>query len=113
MADRPFRNPLLAKLDENHYYTIHGAWEGLEYLLSYWRAERDTSYKIALHVCRDAVDGWISPERARKALKRALDAAALSVPQPRRSQPKIRASKLNNSDVFSDRSERSRRSIGQ
>lgn len=81
MADRPFRNPLLAKLNKTSHYTIRSAWEGLEYLLRYWPADRSISYKIALHVCRDAVDGWVSPERARKALKRALDAAGLSIPK--------------------------------
>lgn len=92
MADRPFRNPLLAKLDETSHYTIRSAWEGLEYLLRYWRGVENTSYKLAVHLCRDAIDGWAPPERAREALRRALDAAGLSIRNPRQFPPKVRAS---------------------
>ena len=92
MADRPFRNPLLAKLDETSHYTIRSAWEGLEYLLRYWRGDKNTSYRLAVHLCRDAIDGWAPPERAREALRRALDAASLSIPNSRQSPPKLRAS---------------------
>ena len=92
MADRPFRNPLLAKLDENRHYTIRSAWEGHEYLLRYWRGVENTSYKLAVHLCRDAIDGWTPPERAREALRRALDSARLSIPNSRQSSPKLRAS---------------------
>jgi hypothetical protein len=35
MADRPFRNPLLAKLDDTSHYTASSAWEALEYLQRY------------------------------------------------------------------------------
>lgn len=95
MADRPFRNPLLAKLDMTSHYTIRSAWEGLEYLLNYWRADHNASYTVALQVCRDAVDGWISPERAREVLRRALDDASLSISKSRRSSAKLRSKSKN------------------
>ncbi|MBN9011552.1 MAG: DUF982 domain-containing protein [Rhizobiales bacterium] len=96
MADRPFRNPLLAKLEATSHYTIRSAWEGLEYLNRYWRGDRNASYNLALHVCRDAVDGWVSPERAREALKRALKATDLLIPRSRHLPPKFRISQFTN-----------------
>lgn len=92
MADRPFRNPLLAKLDDTSHYTVRSAWEALEYLQRYWPGPQDNSYKILVHLCRDAVDGWIPAERAREGLKHALDTAGLAIPKPRRSPRKNRVS---------------------
>jgi hypothetical protein len=94
MADRPFRNPLLAKLGETSHYTVRSAWEALEYLIRYWPGPRDNSYKIAVHLCRDAVDGWIPAERAREGLKHALDAAGLSIAKPRRTHRQQRVSRF-------------------
>lgn len=94
MADRPFRNPLLAKLDGTSHYTVRSAWEALEYLIRYWPGPRDNSYKIAVHLCRDAVDGWIPAERAREGLKHALDAAGLGIAKPRRTPRKQRVSRF-------------------
>jgi hypothetical protein len=94
MADRPFRNPLLAKLDETSHYTVRSAWEAMEYLLRYWPGPRDKSYKVAVQICRDAVDGWIPAERARESLKHALDAAGLAIAKPRRTLQKQRVSRF-------------------
>lgn len=94
MADRPFRNPLLAKLDGTSHYPVRSAWEALEYLIRYWPGPRDNSYKIAVHLCRDAVDGWIPAERAREGLKHALNAAGLDIAKPRRTPRKLRVSRF-------------------
>jgi hypothetical protein len=94
MADRPFRNPLLAKLDGTSHYTVRSAWEALEYLLRYWPGPRDRSYEVAIQMCRDAVDGWIPAERAREGLKHALNAAGLAIAKPRRTPRKQRVSRF-------------------
>jgi hypothetical protein len=97
MADRPFRNPVLAKLDETSHYTVRSAWEALEYLIRHFPGARDNSYKVAVHLCRDAVDGWIPAERAREGLKHALDAAGLAIANPRRTRRKQRVSRFDRS----------------
>jgi len=94
MADRPFRNPLLAKIDETSHYTVRSAWEALEYLIRYWPGSRDRSYEVAVQMCRDAVDGWVAAERAREALKHALDVAGLAIAEPRRVIGKQRVSQF-------------------
>jgi hypothetical protein len=104
MADRPFRNPLLAKLDATSHYTVRSAWEALEYLLCYWPGPRDDTYKVAVHLCRDAVDGWIPAERAREGVKHALNAAGLAIAKPRRTRPKQRVSRFKRSATISQAS---------
>lgn len=81
MAARPFRNPLLAKLDDTSHYAARSAWEALEFLQRYWQGPQDRSYKIAVHLCRDAIDGWVSAERAREGFKQALQSAGLLISQ--------------------------------
>jgi hypothetical protein len=77
MADRPFQNPLLAKIDDTDCYVVRSAWEALEYLQKYWRGSRGLLYKRAVSLSRDAVDGWVSAEMARLALKQALQSEHL------------------------------------
>ncbi|HWW49916.1 MAG TPA: DUF982 domain-containing protein [Xanthobacteraceae bacterium] len=81
MVFRPFRDPLLAKIDATSQYVVRGAWEALEFLQKYWRGPRDGAYQRALHIARDAVDGFIPAERARSALKRLLAAGKQLVRQ--------------------------------
>jgi hypothetical protein len=79
MAHRPFRNPLMAKIDDTSRYVVRSAWEALEYLQNYWSGPRDRTYQRAVRLCRDAVDGWVPAERARHAVKQALRSARLWV----------------------------------
>ena len=79
MAARPFRNPLLAKIDDTSHYAARSAWEALEFLQCYWRGPHDRSYKVAVHLCRDAIDGWVPAERARAGFKQASQSAGLLV----------------------------------
>lgn len=88
MADRPFRNPLLAKIDNSSHYTVGSAWEALEFLQLYWRGPHDRSFKIAVHLCRDAIDGWVPAERARDAVKQALQSAGLLISKSKQATPK-------------------------
>lgn len=77
MSHRPLRKPLVAKIDNTSRYAARSAWEALEYLQNYWRGPRDIAYDRAVRLCRDAVDGWVSAERARHAFKQALLSARL------------------------------------
>lgn len=79
MSHRPFRKPLVAKIDHTSRYVARNAWEALEYLQNYWRGPRDIAYDRAVRLCRDAVDGWVLAERARHAFKQALLSARLWV----------------------------------
>ncbi len=83
MADRPFRNPLLAKLDDTRHYPVGSAWEALEFLQRYWHGPHNKSYKIAFRLCRDSMDGWVSAERARQGFKDALQSANLLFSRPK------------------------------
>lgn len=84
MTDRPFRNPLLAKLDNTSHYAAGSAWEALEFLQRYWHGPRDRTYKTAVQLCHDAIDGWVPAERARRGFKEALRSAGLLIPNPKR-----------------------------
>jgi hypothetical protein len=88
MASRPFRNPLLAKLDDTSHYPVSSAWEALEFLQRYWHGPHNKFYKIAFHLCRDAMDGWIPTERARQGFKDALQSADLLISSPKPSTRK-------------------------
>jgi len=79
MSERPFRSPLIAKLDGSGRYIVRSAWEALDYLQTYWQGPRNPTYERALRLCRDALDGWVSPQRARHAFKQALLSAHLWV----------------------------------
>ena len=84
MADRPFRNPLLAKLDADQPLHNSGPWRGADICSSYWRADAALHARIALQVCRDAVDGWISPSGLAKYYD-AWTITSLSISKSRRS----------------------------
>lgn len=95
MAARPFRSPVLARIDDTSHYSAQSAWEALEYLNRYWIGPPNRLHAIAVKLCRDAVDGWIPPSRARHAFSQAVQSAGLLVRQEKAAKPKPDKSKLD------------------
>jgi hypothetical protein len=72
MIDRPFKKPVYLFLNSTGNFQARGAWEALEYLDRYWSGPHGPHYRRAKVLCQQAVDGFISPDIARRAL---IDAA--------------------------------------
>jgi hypothetical protein len=77
MGHRPFKAPVRLRLDKMGDYVATSAWDALEYLQKHWSRTRDANYHKALRACRDAVDGWVTADRAREAVVRAAQSAGL------------------------------------
>ena len=77
MGHRPFKAPVRLRLDKMGDYVATSAWDALEYLQKHWSRARDANYRRALRACRDALDGWVSADKAREAVIRAAQSAGL------------------------------------
>jgi hypothetical protein len=72
MTDRPFKKPVYLSLNSTGNFQARSAWEALEYLDRYWASPPGPHYRRAKALCQQAVDGFVSPDIARRAL---IDAA--------------------------------------
>lgn len=67
MSARPFA-PVLLKLPGREPRRIASAFEAYECLTTVWPITANGSYRRAVRMCRDALDGFASPAKARRAL---------------------------------------------
>lgn len=90
MSARPFA-PIWITLPDHTPQRVDSAFEALECLTSAWPAQDDPACRRAVRICRDALDGFSSPEAARRAFLAAadaLDGARLhAIPQAPFSEP--------------------------
>jgi hypothetical protein len=77
MADRPFKKPVYLSLNSTGNFQARSAWEALEYLDRYWTGSHSPHYRRAKVLCQQAVDGFIPPDTARRALIDAAQRAGL------------------------------------
>jgi len=68
MIDQPFRQPVRLTLPSAGVYVARTVGDALHFLRVHWAGICDLSYVRAYHYCLDAMDGWVSPERARRAV---------------------------------------------
>lgn len=78
MNDKSFSEPIRLSMAPQRERTIRTAWEGIE-CLSDWPGTKGRSYRSALRACRDALDGWTPPAKARRALAQAAREAHMLV----------------------------------
>ena len=74
--DKIFARPIRLKYELSHERVIRSAWEGLE-CLGDWPAGQGRQYRAAMRACRDALDGWTTAQKARKAFVDAAREASL------------------------------------
>ncbi len=77
MGHRPFSKPVYLRLHETGNYVAWSAWEALEYLERYWDRPKAKHYRRARKLCQNAIDGWVSADKAREALVDAARRAGL------------------------------------
>lgn len=77
MGHRPFKKPVFLKLNATGNFQARSAWEALEYLDLHWPGEHTPHYRTAMRLCREAVDGMIDAEVARRAVIDAAQRAGL------------------------------------
>lgn len=78
LNDKSFSEPIRLSMAPQRERTIRTAWEGIE-CLSDWPGTKGRSYRSALRACRDALDGWTPPAKARRALAQAAREAHMLV----------------------------------
>lgn len=93
MSARPFA-PIWMTLPDRMPRRIDSAFEALECLIAGWPVPQSLAHRRAVRICRDALDGFASPEAARRAFLAAaegLEGATLEgvhkqmdLPQPTR-----------------------------
>lgn len=82
MSARPFQ-PLLLTLPGRDPRRIDNAFDALECLMTAWPNTAFRSHRRAVRACRDALDGFVTAERARQMLLE----AAIDVDAPATSKP--------------------------
>jgi hypothetical protein len=82
MSARPFK-PLWVTLPGCEPRRIDSAFDALECLITAWPSASFRSHRRAVRACRDALDGFVPPEKARRMLLE----AALDVDLPITSKP--------------------------
>jgi len=68
LNDKHFSAPVRLRIAPNRERVVSTAWEGVECLRD-WPADRGKGYRSALRACHDALEGWTSTAKARRALQ--------------------------------------------
>lgn len=79
MNDTVFATPVLINLGAMGLRLVSSVWEALECLRSQWPRQDCLEYRRATRICRDALEGWISAAKARKAFALAAKQAGVLV----------------------------------
>jgi hypothetical protein len=78
MNDVRFPDPIKLTLRRNGERIVASSWEAIECMSEQWPEwARGPAYRAAYRACRDALDGWRSPQAARKAFLKAARRAGL------------------------------------
>lgn len=78
MNDVRFPDPIKLTLRRNGERVVASSWEAIECMSQQWPEwARGPTYRAAYRACRDALDGWRSPQAARKAILKAARRAGL------------------------------------
>jgi len=81
MNDVRFSEPVTLRLGSSGERKVATVWEALECMYQQWPIRaRDHSWRVAFQACRDALDGWRTPQNAQKAFLKAARQAGL-IPQ--------------------------------
>ena len=72
MSEKRFSIPVAVPLGVAGQRMVFSAWEALECLKIQWPSNHGPKYRKALQSCMDALDGWKSTHKARRAF---IDAA--------------------------------------
>lgn len=82
MNDVRFSTPIRLRLRATGDRMVASAWEAIEVLQSHWPDwARGRTYRSALRACRDALDGWKTPHKARQAFVAAARRAGILAEQ--------------------------------
>jgi hypothetical protein len=94
MTEIRFPEPVRLRLDSVGERVVATSWEALECLRDQWPAwARGRTYRIACRVCRDALDGWQPPQKARREFVKAARRAGLVA--RRREAVKVKSEREN------------------
>lgn len=82
MNDVRFPEPVRLRLNSVGERIVASSWEALECLRDQWPEwARGRTYRVAYRVCRDTLDGWQPPQKARRAFVKAALRAGLVAPR--------------------------------
>lgn len=70
MSDKTFSSPVRVSVGAMGLRFVASAWEALECLKNQWPQQDGLEYKRAVRINRDALEGWMTPAKARQALSR-------------------------------------------
>jgi Protein of unknown function (DUF982) len=77
MDDKRFPSPLELRLTEARTRRVATVWEAIECLQSQWPITTRPAYRVAMRICRDALDGLRPVSEARRAFRAAAREAGL------------------------------------
>lgn len=79
MNDKSFSSPVRISLGAMGLRLVASAWEALECLRNQWPQQDGLEYKRAVRINRDALEGWMTPAKARQAFVKAAQRAGVFV----------------------------------
>jgi hypothetical protein len=82
MNDKSFSSPVLISLGAMGLRLVSSVWEALECLKNQWPQQDGVEYRRATRMCRDALEGWMSPAKARQAFVVAAQRAGVLIGNP-------------------------------
>ena len=82
MNDKSFSSPVLISLGSMGLRLVSSAWEALECLKNQWPQQDGIEYRRATRMCRDALEGWMSTAKARRAFVLAAQRAGVLIGEP-------------------------------
>jgi ribosomal 50S subunit-associated protein YjgA (DUF615 family) len=82
MNDKSFSSPVLISLGAMGLRLVSSAWEALECLKNQWPQQDGVEYRRATRMCRDALEGWMPPAKARQAFVIAAQRAGVLIGKP-------------------------------
>jgi hypothetical protein len=82
MSDKTFSSPVRISIGAMGLRFVASAWEALECLRNQWPQPEGLEYKRAVRICRDALEGWMSPAKARQAFVKAAQRAGILIDDP-------------------------------
>jgi len=88
MKDVAFSEPIILQLPGVGPRKVATSFEAIECLENQWpQGARESSWRSAHSVCRDALDGWRSAKSARRSFLKAASCAGILLGQQYRSIP--------------------------
>ena len=79
MNDKSFPSPVRISLGAMGLRLVASAWEALECLRNQWPQQDGLEYKRAVRINRDALEGWMTPAKARQAFVKAAQRAGVFI----------------------------------